>query len=236
LASLHSADGRIAVHGFYDGIPELSVGRRAEIAAIPFDDERYVADLGIDEVFGETGFSTLERLFERPTLEINGVKAGGKYTVIPHIATGHVSCRLVPGQRPEHVLQAITEHVLARNFSGIRVAVHPDEGGVPAYTISADHPAIRAARAALEHVYPGQEVLLAVIGGTLPATALFEEVLGVKTLFFSFSTADEQLHAPNEFMRIPRLREGMRAWEQLWRLLAEGPHRLSPVSKGPVAR
>jgi len=236
LASLHSADGRIAVHGFYDGIPELSVGRRAEIAAIRFDDEGYVADLGIDEVFGETGFSTLERLFERPTLEINGVKAGGKYTVIPHIATGHVSCRLVPGQRPEHVLQAITEHVLARKFSGIRVTVDPDEGGVPAYTIPADHPAIRAARAALEHVYPGQEVLLAVIGGTLPATALFEEVLGVKTLFFSFSTADEQLHAPNEFMRIPRLREGMRAWEQLWRLLAEGPHRLSPVSKGPVAR
>ena len=236
LASLHSADGRIAVHGFYDGIPELSVGRRAEIAAIPFDDERYVADLGVDEVFGETGFSTLERLFERPTLEINGVKAGGKYTVIPHIATGHVSCRLVPGQRPEHVLQAITEHVLAQKFSGIRVAVCPDEGGVPAYTIPADHPAIRAARAALEHVYPGQEVLLAVIGGTLPATALFEEVLGVKTLFFSFSTADEQLHAPNEFMRIPRLREGMRAWEQLWRLLAEGPHRLSPVSKSPVAQ
>jgi acetylornithine deacetylase/succinyl-diaminopimelate desuccinylase-like protein len=236
LASLHSADGRIAVHGFYDGIPELSVGRRAEIAAIPFDDERYVADLGIDEVFGETGFSTLERLFERPTLEINGVKAGGKYTVIPHIATGHVSCRLVPGQRPEHVLQAITEHVLAWKFSGIRVAVHPDEGGVPAYTIPADHPAIRAASAALEHVYPGQEVLLAVIGGTLPATALFEEVLGVKTLFFSFSTADEQLHAPNEFMRISRLREGMRAWEQLWRLLAEGPHRLSPVSRGPVGQ
>jgi acetylornithine deacetylase/succinyl-diaminopimelate desuccinylase-like protein len=236
LASLHSADGRVAVRGFYDGIPELSVGRRAEIAAIPFDDERYIADLGIDEVFGETGFSTLERLFERPTLEINGVKAGGKYTVIPHIATGHVSCRLVPGQRPEHVLQAITEHVLARKSSGIRIAVHPDEGGVPAYTIPADHPAIQAARAALEDVYPGQDVLLAVIGGTLPATALFEEVLGVKTLFFSFSTADEQLHAPNEFMRIPRLREGMRAWEQLWRLLAEGPHRLPPVSRGLVAQ
>ena len=236
LASLHSAHGRVAVDGFYDGIPELSVGRRAEIAAIPFDDERYVADLGIDEVFGETGFSTLERLFERPTLEINGVKAGGKYTVIPHIATGYVSCRLVPGQSPEHVLQSITDHVLAQKFSGVHVAVCPDEGGVPAYTIPADHPAIRAARAALEHVYPGQEVLLAVIGGTLPATALFEEVLGVKTLFFSFSTADEQLHAPNEFMRIPRLREGMRAWEQLWRLLAEGPHRLSPVSRGPVAQ
>lgn len=236
LASLHSPDGRVAVPGFYDGIPELSGTRRAEIAAIPFDNVQYIADLGLDEAFGEINYGTLERLFERPTLEINGVKAGGKYTVIPHIATGYISCRLVPGQSPKHVLESITNHVLAQKISGVRVAVRPDEGGVPAYTISADHPAIRAARAALEHVYPGQEVLLAVIGGTLPATALFEEVLGVKTLFFSFSTADEQLHAPNEFMRIPRLREGMRAWEQLWRLLAEGPHRLSPVAKRPVAQ
>ena len=91
--------------------------------------------------------------------------------------------------------------------------------------------AIRAATAALEHVYPGREVLHAVIGGTLPATALFEETLGVKTLFFSFSTSDEQLHAPNEFMRIARLREGMKAWEHLWRLLADGPHRLAPVTR-----
>jgi acetylornithine deacetylase/succinyl-diaminopimelate desuccinylase-like protein len=69
-----------------------------------------------------------------------------------------------------------------------------------------------------------------VVAGTLPATALFEQVLGVKTLFFSFSTADEKLHAPNEFLRIRRLHEGMRAWEQLWRLLADGPHRLAPRS------
>ena len=77
-------------------------------------------------------------------------------------------------------------------------------------------------------------MLLAVIAGTLPATALFEEVLGAKTLFFSFSTADEKLHAPNEFMRIRRLREGMRAWEALWRLLAEGPHRLAPSTMPPT--
>ncbi|HET6502690.1 MAG TPA: dipeptidase [Amycolatopsis sp.] len=226
LASLHAPDGRVAVDGFYDGIPELSEKRRAEIAAVPFDEDAYRDGLGLDQVFGETGYSTLERLWERPTLEINGITAGGKYTVIPHVATGHVSCRLVPGQRPERVLEAITEHVLAHKLTGVRVAVHPDDGAVPAYTIPADHPAIRAAGAALAEVYPDQDVLLAVIAGTLPATALFEEVLGAKTLFFSFSTADENLHAPNEFMRIPRLREGMRAWEQLWRLLAAGPHRL----------
>jgi acetylornithine deacetylase/succinyl-diaminopimelate desuccinylase-like protein len=230
LASLHTADGRVAAEGYYDGIPELSDARRAEIGAVAFDENQYRDGLGVPELFGEAGYSTLERLWERPTLEINGVTAGGKYTVIPHLATGHISCRLVPGQRPERVLEAITEHVLAQRIPGVRIAVHPDAGGVPAYTIPGDHPAIRAASAALEHVYPGQDVLLAVIAGTLPATALFEQVLGAKTLFFSFSTADEKLHAPNEFMRIARLREGMRAWEQLWRLLAEGEHRLQPVS------
>jgi acetylornithine deacetylase/succinyl-diaminopimelate desuccinylase-like protein len=114
----------------------------------------------------------------------------------------------------------------------VRVQVRPDEAAVPAYTIPAGHPAIRAAAAALERVYPGEQVLLAAIAGTLPATDLFERVLGAKTLFFSFSTADEKLHAPNEFMRIRRLREGMRAWEQLWRLLAAGPHRLAPSRAG----
>ena len=160
------------------------------------------------------------------------MEGGGKYTVIPRVAIGHVSCRLVPGQDPDVVLQAITEHVTAQNAAGVRVTVRGDHGGVPAYTITPDHPAIRAATAALEHVYPGQDVLLAIIAGTLPATVLFEQVLNAKTLFFSFSTADEKLHAPNEFMRIRRLREGMRAWEQLWRLLADGPHRLSDSTNG----
>lgn len=229
LDSLHSSDGRVAVDGFYDGIPELSAGRRAEIAGVDFDEDDYRDGVGVPELFGEAGYSTLERLWERPTLEINGITAGGKYTVIPHLATGHVSCRLVPGQDPERVLAAITDHVQAQRIPGVRIAVRPDEGSVPAYTIPRDHAAIRAATAALQHVYPDQEVLLAVISGTLPATALFEDALGAKTLFFSFSTADERLHAPNEFMRVRRFHEGMRAWEQLWRLLADGEHKLQPT-------
>jgi acetylornithine deacetylase/succinyl-diaminopimelate desuccinylase-like protein len=164
-------------------------------------------------------------LWERPTLEVNGIRAGGKYTVIPHVAVGNVSCRLVPGQRPDRVLAAVTEHVAAHRPAGVRVTVRPDEGAVPAYTIAPDHPAIKAASSALADVYPGQAVLLAVIAGTLPATALFEDVLGAKTLFFSFSTSDENLHAPNEFLRTARLAEGMRAWELLWRRLGEGSPR-----------
>ena len=230
LASLHTADGRVAVAGFYDGIPELTPERRAEIAAVPFDEAGYLTGLGLTQGHGEPGFTILERLWERPTLEINGVQGGGKYTVIPHVAVGHVSGRLVPGQDPRHVLDAVCAHVAARVAAGaapgVRVTVRRDEAAVPAYTIPAGHPAIRAAAAALETVYPGQPILRACIAGTLPATDLFERVLGAKTLFFSFSTADENLHAPNEFLRTRRLGEGMRAWEQLWRLLAAGPHRL----------
>ena len=233
LASLHHPDGTVAVPGFYDGIPALSPQRRREIGGVSFDETKYLRELGLTEAHGEAGFTTLERLWERPTLEINGIAGGGKYTVIPHRAVAHVSCRLVPGQDPDAVIEAIAAHVGARPVTGVRVTVRPDEARVPAYTIAAGHPAIRAATAALEEVYPGEQVLLACIGGTLPATALFERVLGAKTLFFSFSTADEKLHAPNEYLRIRRLREGMRAWEHLWRLLADGPHRLASAGGGP---
>ncbi len=232
LAGLHAADGTVAVPGFYDGIPVLTADRRADIGAVQFDEGAYADSLGVDGVFGEAGYTTLERLWERPTLEINGVEAGGKYTVIPHRATAHVSCRLVPGQDPDAVLRAISHHLRTQPLPGLQVAVDVDEARVPAYTIAPDHPAIRAATAALESVYPGEPVLLACIGGTLPASTLFEDVLGAKTLFFSFSTADENLHAPNEFLRTRRLAEGVRAWEQLWQLLADGPHRLAAAVEG----
>jgi acetylornithine deacetylase/succinyl-diaminopimelate desuccinylase-like protein len=231
LASLHAPDGSIAVSGFEDGIPSLSGAERAEIAAVNFDDAEYRVDLGVTELHGQPGLSTLERLWTRPTIEVNGLSGGGPYTVIPHTASAHLTCRLVPGQEPAAAAAAIEKHVLAQRNPGVTVRVSFEPGGVPAYTIERDHPAIRAARQALAEVYPGQDVLLARIGGTLPATVLFEEALGAKTLFFSFSTADELLHAPNEFLRIPRLREGMRAWESLFRLLAEGEHRLASVPR-----
>jgi acetylornithine deacetylase/succinyl-diaminopimelate desuccinylase-like protein len=231
VASLHTSDGAVAVDGFYEGVTPVSDERRAEIANVNFDDAAYRETLGVDALFGESEYTTIERLWERPTLEINGMDGGGKYTVIPHVARAHISCRLVPGQDPERVIDAIERHIMDRPLAGLTVRVARDSHGTPAYTIDATHPAIRAGTQALEEVYPGQSVLLACIAGTLPATTLFEEVLGAKTLFFSFSTADEKLHAPNEFMRIRRLREGMRAWEVLWRSLASGPHRLEKVSR-----
>lgn len=217
LASLHDGDGHIAVDGFGDGIPAVTAERLAEIDAVPFDEQAYRDDLGVPELHGEPGFSALARLWTQPTIEVNGITGGGPYTVIPHVAAAHVTCRLVPGQRPDAVADALERHIATHTPPGVRTEVRFEGGAIPAYTIDPDHPSIRAARAALEQVYPGQDVLLAVIGGTLPATVLFEEALGAKTLFFSFAYADEWHHAPNEFFRVRRLREGMRAWEILLR-------------------
>lgn len=222
LASLRGDDGEIAVPGFLDGIPALSAHRRAEIAAVPFDADAFLAAAGIAAASGEPGYSTLERLWERPTLEVNGLRAGSSATIIPALATAHVTCRLVPGQDPRTVSDSLTRHLLSRPTPpGVTVTVVAEPGAVPAYRIDPGHPAIRAGVAALQSTAPGEPVLLDVVAGTLPATTMFERELGVKTMFFSFSTSDENLHGPDEFFRIDRFGAGMRAWERLWRLLAE---------------
>ena len=126
----------------------------------------------------------------------------------------------MPGQRPEAVLAAIEAHVRRAAPPGVEARVEAEPGAVPAYAIAADHTAVQAGERALRTVYPGREPLLVRIGGTLPAAVLFERALGLKTLLFSFSTSDENLHAPNEFFRLDRLEQGMAAWAELWRLLA----------------
>jgi acetylornithine deacetylase/succinyl-diaminopimelate desuccinylase-like protein len=229
LASLHEPDGGVAVDTFYEGVEPLGDADRAALAAVRFDDEAYRCEIGAPALHGEPGYSTLERLWTRPTVEVNGIAGGGSFTVIPRRARAHLTCRLVPGQRPEAVLTAIAAHVRAHCPPGVDVDLEAEPGAVPAYAIAADHPAVEAGRRALALVYPEGEPLLVRMGGTLPAAVLFEELLGLKTLLFSFSTGDEQLHAPNEFFRLQRLEEGMRAWAALWLLLAarNGGHRQS---------
>jgi acetylornithine deacetylase/succinyl-diaminopimelate desuccinylase-like protein len=119
------------------------------------------------------------------------------------------------------VFDAVAAHVEAVAPAAVRAHVELLPGSVPAYAIPADDPVVRAGVAALRSVYPELEPLLVRIGGTLPAATLFERELGIKTLLFSFSIADEQLHAPNEFFRLERIDEGVAAWTELWRLLAE---------------
>jgi acetylornithine deacetylase/succinyl-diaminopimelate desuccinylase-like protein len=220
VASLHTDDGGVAVSGFYDDVAELAPADREALERVPFDEEVYRGEIGAPGLHGEPDRSTLERLWARPTLEVNELRGGGAFTVIPREARAHVTCRLVPEQDPDRVFEAIAAHVADVSPPGVAVSVERGPGAVPAYAIPADHPAVRAAHSALHTVYRDREPLLVRIGGTLPAAVLFERVLGLKTLLFSFSTADENLHAPNEFYRLERLDEGVAAWTELWRLLA----------------
>lgn len=212
IASFHEADGRVAVSGFYDDVVPAVVD-------VPFDEDEYRREVGVPELHGEPGFSTLERLWARPTLEVDELRGGGAFTVIPSRASAYVTCRLVPDQEPQRVFDAVAAHVAAIAPTAVRARVELLPGAVPAYSIAEDDPAVRAGVAALRSVYPSAEPLLVRIGGTLPAATLFERELGVKTLLFSFSIGDEQLHAPNEFFRLPRIEEGIAAWIALWRLL-----------------
>ena len=221
VASLHDPDGRVAVPGFYDDVDELASADREALDRVPFDEDDYRRAVGAPALHGEPGRSTIERLWARPTLEVNELRGGGAFTVIPREACAHVTCRLVPRQDPARVLAAIADHVAAVSPPGVVATVEQQAGAVPAYTIPADHPAVVAALSALNTVYTDREPLLVRIGGTLPAAVMFERTLGLKTLLFSFSTADENLHGPDEFFRLERLEEGVAAWSELWRLLGD---------------
>jgi len=220
VASFHVRDGAVAVPGFYDDVVPLTDAERESIARVPFDEEEYRLGTGVPALHGEPGFTTLERLWTRPTLEVNEISGGGEYTVIPRTARAWISCRLVPEQRPARVAAAIEKHVHEVAPTGVEVVVEPELGGVPAYSLPAEHPAVVVALETLRELTPDCEPLLVRIGGTLPAATMFEKELGLKTLMFSFSTSDENLHAPNEFFRLDRLDEGLRAWAILWLRLA----------------
>ncbi len=224
IASLHSADGRVAVEGFYDAVRELTPQEHAEIAALPFDEAAYLAQVGASAAFGEPGYTTLERQWTRPTLEVNGMWGGyqgpGSKTVTPSEAHAKLSCRLVPDQDPHDIAEKVARHLKARVPPGTRLTIRPGDHGALPYRIPADHPALRAADAALRAVY-GVWPLIVRMGGTVPVCEFFRRHMRLDTVFFSFSTADEDFHAPNEFFRVHRLYEGLEAWARLWARLGE---------------
>ena len=224
VASLHRPDGRIAIAGFYDSVRELSANERAALAALPFDEAAYLKQVGAPAAFGESGYTTLERQWTRPTLEINGMWGGyegpGQKTVIPSEAHAKITCRLVPDQDPREVVASIARHLEAHVPPGTRLSVSPGEHGTSAGSIALDHSALKAAASALTTVY-GVPPLFVRMGATVPIMELFKRNMGLDTVFFSFSTADEDYHAPNEFFRIHRLHEGLEAWARFWELLGE---------------
>jgi acetylornithine deacetylase/succinyl-diaminopimelate desuccinylase-like protein len=224
IASLHESNGRVAVAGFYDEVGELSSDERAALAALPYDEGAYLAQVGAPSAFGEPGYTTLERQWTRPTLEVNGMWGGyqgpGQKTVIPGEACAKITCRLVPDQDPERVVALVSRHLEAHMPLGTRLSLSLADHGSRAAHIRTDHFALKAADAALQATY-GVRPLVVRMGGTVPISELFQRHMGLDTVFFSFSTADEDFHAPNEFFRVHRLHNGLEAWARYWTILGE---------------
>lgn len=221
LASLHHPDGRVAVSRFYEDIVELDDKERARMAAIPFDEDGFFKAIdGIDH--GEPGYSVLERLWVRPTLEINGMWGGyigeGSKTVTPCEAHAKLTTRLVPGQNPAKVGAALEAHLRAHCPPGVELSVALDQGGSAAYMVPPAHPLLVAAEIAIEFAL-GDAPVRVRTGGTLPLSDIVKETLGLDTVMLSFSTADEDFHAPNEFFRLSALDDGMATWVKLIRML-----------------
>ena len=221
VASLHHADGRVAVAGFYADVVDLTAAERADLAALPFDDTGYLAQTGASATFGEAGYTTLERMWARPTLEINGLWGGyqgeGSKTVIPHAAHAKITCRLVPDQNPADITAKVARHLETHTPPGVRLAIRHDRHDALPYRLPADHAGLQIASQVLAELY-GTAPVQVRMGGTLPVSELFQRLLGIYTVFFSFSTADEDFHAPNEFFRLQRLEEGLVAWAKFWEL------------------
>lgn len=223
LASLHHPAGSVAVEGFYDAVRVASPAERAAIVSLPWDEDAYREETGVPAPWGESGFSTLERQSIRPTVEVNGLGGGyageGSKTVIPAGAFAKLTCRLVPDQEPDRILELVEAHLHRRLPPGVRLRTHRLPGSARAYRIRHDHPGLQVARDVLREL-DGRSPVDVLIGGTLPVTEMLARILGVDTVFFSFSTADEDFHAPNEFFRLNRFRDGIRAWIRYWNAAA----------------
>jgi acetylornithine deacetylase/succinyl-diaminopimelate desuccinylase-like protein len=223
VASLHDA-GRVAVDGFYDEVDPLGPAVLESLERLSFDEAKYLADVGVPAPFGEEGFGTLARQWYRPTLEVNGFYGGyqgpGHKTVLPSEAHVKITCRLVPHQRPADVVAKVRRHLEERCPHGVVLQIETGDEGSPAYRVPSESPAVRAAADTLARVF-GKPVDIVGMGGTVPIAAMLNDTLGVDTVFFSFSTADEDIHAPNEFYRPERFGLGLQAWPRLWRSLAD---------------
>ena len=227
LASMKAPDGRITVDGLADGVRPLTEREVAEVAAIPFDEAAYARSLGIDAPVGDPEYSPLERNWLRPTLDLNGIWGGfqgeGSKTVIPREAHAKITIRLVPDQDPAQVVAAIERHVAAHCPPGVTITIQPTAGSARAYTIAPDHPALLAAFAALRASY-GRDPLLIRLGGTLPVAEFFKTDLALDTVFLAWEMPDENLHGPNEFLRLENFDRGLRVYTDLLLRLRETVH------------
>ena len=218
LATFHDADGRVAIPGFYDAVRAWPEHVRAQMRGLPFDEEHFRAETGAPALGGEAGYSVLERLWTRPTCEVNGLLSGytgeGAKTVLPAKAMAKVSCRLVPDQDPAEVERLMAAHVARVAPAGVAVAVRHLHGGRP-WRAELEGPLFEAAKRALAAEF-GREPVVTGEGGSIPVVGDFARILGAPVLLVGFGLPGENAHAPNEWMAVENFEKGMRAMARLY--------------------
>jgi len=224
IDTMHTPQGAIAVEGFYDAVRPLTEPEQDQLAEIPFDEADYKAELGVDALFGEPGYSTYERAWIRPTLEVNGIWGGfqgeGVKTVLPGSAHAKISCRLVPDQDPAQILKLLTTHIEKHTPPGVKVALDLNPSTADPYLIPFDHPGNQAAADVHKELF-GKEPYYARMGGSIPVCGIFLKELGAYTVNFAFGLKDENVHGPDEFFRLKSFSRAQLAYGMLLELLSK---------------
>lgn len=215
--------GKILIPGFYEDVVALEEWERQGFAALPYDEDSYCREIGIAETFGEEGYTTLERVWARPTCDVNGLFSGyqgeGAKTVLPAKAGAKVSMRLVPNQVPEKIAQLFSDYVSEIIPPGVAATVKYIHGA-EAVLVDAKGPISDAAMKALEEVWGNAPVLVRE-GGSIPIVATFAQVLEVPVLLMGFGLSDDALHSPNEKFNISHFYNGIRTTVRLLDHVAE---------------
>ena len=217
LAALHDNGGKVRVPGFYDGIRRPPQKLKDQWDALGFDGDAFLGAVGLSEPAGETRYSVLEQVWSRPTVEFNGITGGyqgdGSKTVIPSIASAKISCRLVPGQDPDAVLENLKAFLKAQLPPDCE-ATFPHSSGAPAIAMDPDGPAFAAAAAALAQEWGKPPVMMG-SGGSIPIVANFKSTLGMDSLLVGFGLDDDRIHSPNEKYNLSSFRKGARSWARI---------------------
>jgi acetylornithine deacetylase/succinyl-diaminopimelate desuccinylase-like protein len=222
-ATFHDPDGRIAIDGFYDDVVDLTEDERAEIALVSEDEDELKASLGIDALWGEPGWTAREREWGRPTLDMNGIWGGfqgeGVKTVTPSEAHLKITCRLVPNQTPDGVVEKIRAHVEAHRPAGSTVEVIKLPGEATPFAVDRSNPVHQAAEHVLTELF-GTAPVITRAGGTIPATGIFQDELGIDTVNYAWANPGSGAHAPNEWYRVKDYFRGRRGYAALIEHLA----------------
>ncbi len=225
IATFHDDNGRVAIEGFYEGVDEVPAEILRQWENCGFDEEEYLTSVGMSRPHGEKGYSALVQQWARPTLEINGLWGGyqgvGTKTVIPAEAHCKLTCRLVGQMNPDRVRERLRKHVEDRLPPDARVTWDNNLDGSPASVMNTNRPEFENARQALSDEW-GREAVFSAMGGSIPVTRFFTDILGLDSMLIGFGLEDDAIHSPNEKYNVESFHKGTRSWARVLDRLAKG--------------